>query len=505
MKRITLLAALMITSLLSKEQIIKIATSPTVIATQIPGYSEVTSITTKTFSYTPSVIPPTPTPIDDDSTTENDRIYYYGDILPVSISVADGNLTTTSVGKIWTLRISISSALNIGLTFNQFDLSSIAEMYVFNDARTVLDSAIKNENFSASSVVSISSIKGSSLIIYIVEPNNFGTFQSAFSIEKLVAGYQEVDEVGDTGSGQYTPQSIDCDPMIQCQPSKIVFGRSVARMVTQVTSTKMGFCTGTLINNESNNGRAYFLTAFHCIDFNKNNIIDQSEIDLLAASAFQFRFWRTQCDGNTNNRYIEFLGATLKASWKNSDVVLLELINSPGIGDGVNYAGWNRQSSAPPDYSSFIIHHPETQDMRITTVSNVHTRFWDNDFWTAHYSSGTVTPGSSGSALMNGYAQIIGQLKAGWSSCTFPDFGDYYGKFDRSWTGGGTNNSRLSNWLSPNQNLQGVAFLNLTDIPINGPDLIACTTPSQYSTFPGLLDVTYSWTVSAGLQIIRIL
>ncbi len=388
------------------------------------------------------------------------------------------------------------------MTFSQFNLSTSAEMYVYNETKTVLDSAIKKDRFTYSSQVSIASFKGNSIIVYIIEPNNFGTFQSSISIQKLVAGYQNIDEVGDTGGSQFAPQSIDCDPMILCQPSKIIFGRAVARMVTQVSPTKVGYCTGTLINNESNNGISYLLTAFHCIDFNKNNIIDQSEIDALVSSSFQFQFWRTQCNGTINNKYLEFSGAILRASWKNSDFVLLELLNSPGIGDKVNFAGWNRQTNAPADYSSFIIHHPDTKDMRITTASNVHTRFWNNNFWTAHYSSGTVAPGSSGSALMNEYAQIIGQLKAGWSSCTFPDFGDYYGKLDQSWIGGGTNNTRLSNWLSPNQSLQGTAFLNLTDIPINGPNIIACTTPTQYTAVPGLLGVTYQWMVSAGLQII---
>lgn len=118
-------------------------------------------------------------------------------------------------------------------------------------------------------------------------------------------------------------------------------------------------------------------------------------------------------------------------------------------------------------------------------------------FWTAKYNSGTVTNGSSGSALFNENGQVIGQLRGGWSSCNFTDFGDRYGKFHHSW-----NNAGLQQWLSPSQGLQSTGLLNLTNIPINGPNSISCTTPQQYSTLPGLLDVTYTWTVSAGLQIL---
>lgn len=405
-------------------------------------------------------------------------------------------MTATSIGKVWSLRISIPNALNIGLSFNQFNLSPSAEMYVFNDARTVLDSAIKKADFTNSAMVNISSITGSGIIIYIVEKNNFSTFLSTISIPKLIAGYQDISEVGGIPSNPLARPSVNCDPLIQCQPDKIPLARAVARMITQITPTQAGFCTGTLINNEANNGRAYFLTAFHCIDINKNKIIEQSEIDLLASTVFQFRFWRTECNGSINSSGLEFCGATLKAASQNTDVALLELSNPPGIGDLVNYAGWNRQTVSPGDNNSLIIHHPRTQDMRITSTSSVKSWFWNSNFWSAHYYSGTVDIGSSGSALLSPAGLIVGQLRGGWSSCNFTNFGDRYGKFDKSWSGAG-----LQTWLSPTQALQLTGLLNLTDIAINGPSTVGCTIPGNFSTLPNLLDVTYQWTVTAGIQI----
>jgi hypothetical protein len=46
-----------------KAQILTKATTPSAIASQIPGYSQVTTFNTKTISYTPSTVPTTPTPI----------------------------------------------------------------------------------------------------------------------------------------------------------------------------------------------------------------------------------------------------------------------------------------------------------------------------------------------------------------------------------------------------------------------------------------------------------
>src|SRR5688572_11513309 len=120
MKNFSILLVTITLSYFSSAQVSRIATSPSAIATQIPGYAEVGTINTKTVSYTPSTPPADPTPVDDDTTTEIDKVYHYADILPVPVSMADGNITSTSAGKVWTLRISIPNALNIGFIFNQF-------------------------------------------------------------------------------------------------------------------------------------------------------------------------------------------------------------------------------------------------------------------------------------------------------------------------------------------------------------------------------------------------
>ncbi len=142
------------------------------------------------------------------------------------------------------------------------------------------------------------------------------------------------------------------------------YAKAVARF-----SINGGQGTGTLINNEANNGRAYFLTAFHVVDRNKNGVLDASEINALSTATFRFEFWRTNCNGNNSiANGIGFSGAILRASWKYTDMVLLELMNPPGIGDCVNYAGWTRQTGAPANNTGFVIHHPQGDDMRITSL-----------------------------------------------------------------------------------------------------------------------------------------
>ncbi len=273
--------------------------------------------------------------------------------------------------------------------------------------------------------------------------------------------------------------------------------RAVARMQIRLNNNRIGQCTGTLINNEQNNGRPYFLAAFHCIDLDDNGIIDNNELQALRRWMFQFQFWRTQCSGNTNNTGIQFNGAILRAQNRSTDMVLLELIEQPGIGDGVNYAGWNRQTNASSNSQSFIIHHPDGEDMRYTQTRFVRNFLFNSNYWQAAYSTGVVAGGSSGSALFNENGQIIGQLKGGASSCNLTDFSDRYGKFYRSW-----DNGNLQPWLSPVQNNQSAPTLVLFPLEIQGSETVSCSNPSQFSVPAGLEGCTYQWTVSSNLQIV---
>jgi len=56
--------------------------------------------------------------------------------------------------------------------------------------------------------------------------------------------------------------------------------------------------------------------------------------------------------------------------------------------------------------------------------------------------------GSSGSGLWDQNKRLVGQLHGGSAACG-NTLSDYYGRLSVSWTGGGTNATRLSNWLDP--------------------------------------------------------
>ncbi len=102
MKKILLLPTFILCTTAAYTQVATRNVTPADLSALVPGYTEVTTINTRTIDYTPSVSDPEPTPIDEDTTTEGNGMFIYCDIIPFNISMSDGNITTTSVGQVWT-------------------------------------------------------------------------------------------------------------------------------------------------------------------------------------------------------------------------------------------------------------------------------------------------------------------------------------------------------------------------------------------------------------------
>jgi V8-like Glu-specific endopeptidase len=213
-------------------------------------------------------------------------------------------------------------------------------------------------------------------------------------------------------------------------------------------------CTGSLVMNTCNTNRPYFLTANHCLSGNVANRV------------FQFQTWSNTCIGNNGWREdVHFNGATLRANNAASDFALLELNQTPPANSGITYSGWNRNINVPN--GSVGIHHPAGDLMKFSRdldPSGVSSWGGTNNHWVSVFEQGTVQPGSSGSPLYDMNHRIVGQLHGDQQNQ-----GNYcaqrrgeYGKFDQSWIGGGTNTTRLSNWLDPTNT--GVLITNTTDV-----------------------------------------
>ncbi len=231
-------------------------------------------------------------------------------------------------------------------------------------------------------------------------------------------------------------------------------------------------CSGVLLNNERRDGRPYVLTAFHCLDADKNGILALFEKNAPSNWVFVFNYQAGQC-GNPNQNpgfQYQISGAYFRAARAQSDFALLELSTRPPGDFNVFYAGWSnddfRSKSIP---SVAAIHHPQGDLKKIATGTVVaRAKVYYNfpsvllpvKVWTVLWNKGVTEPGSSGAPLFALDPQwnqgiVIGQLYGGISNC-FVSLPDYFGRFYISWDEGSSPDSRLKEWLNPNASIRAM-------------------------------------------------
>jgi hypothetical protein len=201
-------------------------------------------------------------------------------------------------------------------------------------------------------------------------------------------------------------------------------------------------------------------------------------------------------------------GANYRAAWYSTDFALFEL-TSTAVSSNTNltWLGWDKSGDTPS--TGTIIHHPMGDVMKIsqdydTLIKNDSTIYFDNGapitpytHWELELDSGVVIYGSSGSPLLDSYKRLIGQVHSG-RNVTCPPQITRCGCFHLSWTGDGSNDGRLSNWLNP----QGPALTKTymgKCYPISGSTLL-CSSGSAYSISGLPYGAVIRWLPGAGVQ-----
>lgn len=166
-------------------------------------------------------------------------------------------------------------------------------------------------------------------------------------------------------------------------------------------------CSGGLISNDSN--KVYFLTANHCLS-------DSVTANSVTAT---FQYTTPDCggtgtDGDCNpvSNAGTVTGASLVATGASTDFTLLELDSAPPAGSV--YLGWNSAPVSDGD-PLYRIHHPRGSPQAYSE----HDVDYDFGFCTTLPFSGFIYSedtfganegGSSGSPVVNGNGEIVGQL-----------------------------------------------------------------------------------------------
>lgn len=351
--------------------------------------------------------------------------------------------------QLWRLRIDAAGAIHVNLGFSQFHMPQGAELVVFSEDRTEIVRPFTAADNQDHGQLWTPLIRSDAVIVELHLHAGVDRKEVALELGQVSYGYRGFN------SGAVVlaePRSGSCNVDVVC-PEGAPWINEI-RSVGVYTLNGTWTCTGAMINNTAQNQVPYFLTADHC------GISSGNAATMVVYWNYQNSTCRTPgsaASGNPGNGSLSQFtsGATFRADYSTSDMTLVQLNSAPNAAWGVTFSGWDRSAGNPS--SAVCIHHPNTDEKRIsfendpvTTTSYSGTSSPGNGshIRVADWDLGTTEPGSSGSPLYSPQRRIIGQLHGGSAACG-NNLSDWYGRFSVSWAGGGTNATRLSNWLDP--------------------------------------------------------
>jgi hypothetical protein len=377
---------------------------------------------------------------------------------PYNVQLHPGNAGAWSYNEdtgmlTWLLRVQSPGAYTINVRFDRFNLPGGAQIrfYDAEEANVVgpfgpadlpQDVFEQNANFFSPLIV------GDDIFVELTVPERR---ESALDLEigAINHAYRPFGVVHDWSDHGYE-KSGSCNVDVVCSEGDL--WRDEIRSSARITISGMYLCSGALINNTAQDGTPYFLTADHCgITTSNDHTVN-----------FYWNYENSTCrtpgsfaSGQPGNGSLSqfSLGSQWRAAHSPSDMCLLEVTGSITSAFDVYLSGWDRSNTAPS--SAVGIHHPSGDEKRIsfeddatTLTAYLSTGGTQNHIRVADWDLGTTEGGSSGSPLYNPSQLIVGQLHGGYAACG-NNSADWYGRVYTSWTGGGTNSTRLSNWLDP--------------------------------------------------------
>jgi len=402
----------------------------------------------------------------------------YGIERNVAINMETGGLWTVlpNGGKIWQATIKSPEALNMSVNFDNFFLPAGARLQLYNQNRSDITRTYTNSQNRTNGQVGSWFVEGDIIWIEYYQPPQVNG-RPQLQITSVIHGYRmgRVSALIDGGRG--INNSGECNYDVNCPVGNdFDQNKEVVKKAVALLNLGNGYlCSAALLNNAQNNKTPYLLTANHCLE-NSNPALWSVRFNWVSPSPV------CGTGGESGDIQTNFTisGAELRANNSFSDFALVELYDAIPESWDVVFAGWDNTDNNPA--FEVGIHHPQGDIMKICRddsgaqkVDANGTQVWligggthgTGDGWEI----GTTESGSSGSPLFNENAKIIGQLYAGQSACIGQENNreyDIYGRFAVSWRAGNSPQTRLQDWLDPNNT--GITSIETLQNILNVPD-----------------------------------
>jgi lysyl endopeptidase len=344
--------------------------------------------------------------------------------------------TLSNGSKIWRLSIYSPKALSINLIFKRFKLPRGAMVYLYTPDYETIRGAFTSENRTISDVLATTPIPGDRVIVELNLPANpefFPDLEISRVSHDFLGFFKTISSLKSSG---------DCNVDINCPAG--ANWQIEKKSVVKFIRGGVWLCSGALINNTRNDGRALLLSANHTI----GNETHARE------TVFFFRYERPNCGSGSGTLQYTMSGSKLLATTSKVDFSLVELSTVPPSNYEPYYAGWDRRLVTFWDTVT-CIHHPSgdvkkiSKSYRKVLTADFGGGYDKNTHWNiSEWDLGTTEPGSSGSPLFNTDHRIIGDLTGGFASCSY-NKNDYFQKFSVSWDSYPDSSNQLKYWLDP--------------------------------------------------------
>lgn len=357
--------------------------------------------------------------------------------------------------KVWRLGIRSADARSINIMFSKYKLPEGARLFLYDPERTEVLGSFNHLNNSKLELLPIAPIQGDELIIEYQEPAKVA-FPGELAVGEVNHGYRDMKISGPvTDSGAFW-----CIPTLACYQDTTEQYDQISRSVVLLIINGNTSCTGAIINNTANDKKPYLLTASHCL--NGQFSVQNPDYEQVAGSIVcYFNYESLECNQNggvitPGPKDQTMASAHYRAVNENTDMALLELLQTPPASYKPYYAGWNAANEGQAPYMG--IHHPggtvkrmnllngtlELESYKIPVIDFNEKSHWKVSKW----STGSTAGGSSGSPLFDSDKRIIGALTGGASTCGSP-VDDYYYALKTSWDNTPDSIRQLKCWLDP--------------------------------------------------------
>ena len=437
----------------------------------------------------------------------------YGVVRPVSLSPGQHGtwMDMANGDRLWRGRIESPGALNLSVQMQLAALPDGAEAYVYGADYDDVRGPYRARD-AVNGQLWTPHVNGETLVVEVLVPAEAagGPALDGFSVSNLMHGYRNLDRL--LRRGGVESKSGACNVDVACSeadPWRDQVGSVVS--YTFMDSGSGGVCTGSLVNKTGTPYQPYVLTAEHCV----------STEDAANSMVLYFNYQNQTCrtpgssasGSRTNDDRTDqtMSGARLLMDYGNfndrgsidgrPDVTLVRMNDPVTVQYAPYFNGWSIEDRAPA--SAVTIHHPagdgkrisfEDDPTSITSYARDVSPTGPTHIRIADWNLGTTEGGSSGAPLYDQNQRVVGVLSGGRAACG-NNLEDWYGRISEAWEGGGTPETRLRDWLDPENSVtSGIDGRPYTDTNDDtAPGSLGTLTTQKNETAS---EITIEWTAT---------